>query len=70
MCILSIVHVPALVINILADSSGSEYESPLAKTTLGNLGNAKEVEFISIFGCEVDAYQFDACRWSKFTTSS
>ena len=65
MLILSIVHVPAIIINILADSSGMEYESALAKTTLGNLGSAKEVNYITITGCEVDAYQFDACRWSK-----
>ncbi len=65
MLILSIIHVPAIIINILADSSGTQYESPLAKTTLGNLGNAKDVEYIQISGCNEDAYHFNACRWSE-----
>ena len=65
MLILSVIHIPAVIINILAASSGTEYESTLAMTTLGNLGNAGDVDFITITGCDKDAYQFDACTISE-----
>lgn len=65
MLILSLIHTPALIINILSASSGMEYKSTLAMTTLGNLGNAKDVNTIALTGCNEDIYHFDTCRISE-----
>ena len=65
MLILSIIHIPAVVINVLGASSDNRYESTLAMLTLGSLGNAKDTNFVTIAGCENDAYQFDACKISE-----
>ena len=65
MFIISAIHIPAIIINILSSSSGMAYESTLAMTTLGNLGNAKDVEYITIFGCNESGYHFDTCTLSK-----
>lgn len=65
MFILTIIHIPAVIINMLGASSGMEYESRLAMTTLGNLGNAGDVDFIKISGCNKDAYHFDNCILSE-----
>ena len=62
---LSVIHMPAVVINILGGSSNMQYESTLAMTTLGNLGNAKDSNYVSITGCQGDAYQFDTCTLSE-----
>ena len=65
MFILSIIHVPAIIINIFGASM--QYESLLALTTLGNIGSAKEVEYVSIPACDGDKYQFEvSCILGKF----
>lgn len=55
------------MINILSSSSGMVYESTLAMTTLGNLGNAKDVEYITISGCNDSGYHFDTCTLGTYS---
>lgn len=63
MFILTILHIPALVLNTfgtaMVDDGGI-----LALSTLGNLGSS-EIKYVQIPGCDSSRYQFEICRLSK-----
>lgn len=63
MFILTIIHIPALVLNTfgtaMVDKGGI-----LALSTLGNLGSS-EISYVKIPGCDSSRYQFEICTLSK-----
>ena len=66
MLVLSIFHLPVLIINLLGGSL--QYNaSNAASTTFGNLGSANEVFYVQIPGCELADFAAgdDACTISK-----
>lgn len=66
MFILSIVHLPAVIINIFGISMHYASNNALARTTLGNLGGAQNVTVIAIPGCNSKNYNFaGACVFGK-----
>jgi hypothetical protein len=66
MFILSILHLPAVIINIFGRSMHYASNNALARTTLGNLGGAQNVTVITIPGCNSKNYNFDgACAFEK-----
>ena len=67
MLIMSIIHLPAIIINMFGASM--QYESNIAAiTTLGNIGSASDVELITIPGCNEEEFHFDNCTISKLYT--
>lgn len=65
MLVLSILHLPVLIINLLGGSLQYEANNA-ASTTFGNLGSADEVFEIRIPGCEVGDFAADeSCTISK-----
>ena len=66
MFILSILHLPAVFINIFGRSMHYASNNALARTTLGNLGGAQNVTVVTIPGCSGKNYNFaGACELQK-----
>ena len=65
MFILSILHVPVLIVNIYGanDLIGSSFN--LATMTFGNLGSAEEVDSVDIPGCNEMELPLNGCRVKK-----
>lgn len=65
MFILSILHVPVLIVNAYGTNYiiGSSFN--LAMTTFGNLGSAKDVESVAIPGCNEMELPLNGCRLKK-----
>ena len=63
--ILSIMHVPILVVNVYGENDliGSSFN--LATTTIGNLGSAKDVELVDIPGCDEMELPLNGCKVKK-----
>lgn len=64
MFILSLIHIPAIIINMFGASV--QYESNIvARTTLGNLGSAIDVHTVLIPACDKERYHFENCTISE-----
>lgn len=65
MAILSIIHLPILIMNAYGTNGIMDMSISATLTTFGNLGSAKLVDSVTIPGCDNNEFQLELCEIGK-----